>query len=115
MCTDKISSVTIRSLANASLSTLLAITNQEIILTAVVTSLAGTSYYTPVIYHWNFGDGHTAVSTELSITYSYSTPGSWNVTLQATNNVSSAVFSGRVKVYNGWLLLLCNKKISKLC
>ena len=83
----------------------MAITDKEIVLTAVVTSLAGTDYYTPVTYHWDFGDGHTAVSTEPSITYSYSTPGSWNVTLQAANNVSSAVFSGRVKVNTGWFLI----------
>ena len=95
---DYISSVTIKSLADA--SPLVAIINEELVFTAIVT--AGTNYYTPVTYHWNFGNGHTETSTEPSITYSYSTPGSWNVTLTATNNVSGVTFSGTVQVYKGW-------------
>ena len=80
----------------------MAIVNEENVFTANVTSLAGTNYYTPVTYHWDFGNGHTEVSSESSITYSYSTPGLWTVTLKATNNVSSAVFSGIVKISKGW-------------
>ena len=85
----------------------MAIVNEENVFTANVTSLAGTNYYTPVTYHWDFGNGHTEVSSESSITYPYSTPGLWTVTLKATNNVSSAVFSGRVMVSKGWLYCLC--------
>ena len=83
-------------------SPLVAIVNEENVFTANVTSLAGTNYYAPVTYHWDFGNGHTEVSSESSITYSYSTPGLWTVTLKATNNVSSAVFSGIVKISKGW-------------
>ena len=85
----------------------MAIVNEEIVFTANVTSLAGTNYYTPVTYHWKFGNGHTEVSSESSITHSYSTPGLWTFTLEATNNVSSAVFSGLVMVSKGWLYCLC--------
>ena len=84
-------------------SPLVAIVNEEVLFTAVVTSLARTNYYTPVTYQWNFGNGHTEVSTDsvASLTYSYSTPGLWNITLRATNNVSSALFTGGVNVVTG--------------
>ena len=94
---DKISNVIIDSLVSN--SPLVAIINEELVFTAIVT--AETDYYTPVTYHWDFGNGHTETSTEPSITYSYSTPGSWNVTLTAANNVSSVAFSGRVNVVKG--------------
>ena len=94
---DKMSHVIIDSLVSN--SPLVAIVNEELVFTAIVT--AKTDYYTPVTYHWDFGNGHTKTSTEPSITYSYSTCGLWNVTLTATNNVSSVAFSGRVNVVKG--------------
>ena len=105
-CLDKISNVIVNSLAGDN-SPLVVIVNEELVFTTVVASLAGTNYYAPVTYHWDFGNGHTEVSSESSITYSYSTPGLWTVTLKATNNVSSAVFSGIVKISKGWLYCLC--------
>ena len=103
---DKISNVIVISLAGD--SPLVATVNQELVFTTVVTSLAGTNYYTPVTYHWDFGNDHTEVSSESSITHSYSIPGLWTVTLEATNNVSSAVFSGRVNVVTG--KFICTSK-----
>ena len=96
---DKISSVTIKSFVDD--SPLLVIEKRDLILTAVVTSVAGTNYFTPVTYHWDFGNGDTKASTEPSITYSNYTSGQWNITLKATNNVSRAVFIGRVRVAKG--------------
>lgn len=100
-CLDKISNVIVNSLAGD--SPLVAIVNEELVFTPVVTSLGRTNYYTPVTYQWNFSNGHTEVFTnsEPSLTYSYSTPGLWNVTLRATNNVSSALFTGTVNVVTG--------------
>ena len=74
---------------------------EKLIFTAVVTSVAGTNYYIPVTYQWDFGTGDTKMSTESSITYSYSAPGLWNITLIVTNNVSSAMFIGKVDVSKG--------------
>ena len=96
---DKISNVIVSSLADD--SPLVAIVNEDLVLTAIVTSVAGTNYYTPVTYHWNFGNGHTEVLTEPSINYYYSTPGLWTVTLEATNNLSSVMFIGRVNIITG--------------
>ena len=96
---DDISSVTVKSLTDA--SPLVVIVNQEVVFTAVVTSLAGTTYYTPVTYQWDFGDGNNKVSTEASVIYSYSTPGVWNITLTAANNVSSAIFIGKINILEG--------------
>ena len=78
-----------------------AIVKENKVFTAVVTSVAGTDYYTPVTYQWDFGNGDVDTSTESSITYSYSTPGLWNITLTATNNVSSATFTGQVHIFKG--------------
>ena len=99
---DKISNVTIPSLDDNSSLHVVAIVNREIVFRAIIASVAGTNYYTPVFYHWDFGDGNTDMSADPSITHSYSDPGSWNVTLMAKNNVSSVTFIGRIKVYKGW-------------
>ena len=99
---DEISSVTIKSLAGN--TPLVATVKGELVFTANITSVAGTIYYTPVTYQWDYGDGNTAVSTEPSVTFSYSAPGSWNITVVATNNVSSAMFTGRINVFKGWYL-----------
>ena len=97
---DKISSVTIKSLADN--TPLVATVKGELVFTAIITSVAGTRYYTPVTYQWDYGDGNTEISTEPSVIYSYSAPGSWNITLVATNNVNSAMFIGRIHVFKGW-------------
>ena len=73
----------------------------QLVFTAVITSAAGTDYYTPVTYQWDFGDGNTETSAGPSTTYSYSAPGSWNITLVATNDVSKAMSIGRIDVYKG--------------
>lgn len=97
---DKISNVTIKSLADN--TPLVATVKEELVFTAIITSGAGTNYYTPVSYHWNYGDGNTEMSTEPLVTYSYSAPGLWNITVVAANNVSSAMFIGKIDVFKGW-------------
>jgi len=92
-------------------SPLVAIVERDLVFTAVVTSVAGTNYYTPVTYQWDFGNGHIETSTESSITYSYSTPGLWNITLIATNNVSSAMFTGKIHAFKGMYIFLCIKYV----
>ena len=90
-------------------SSLVAIVNAEVVFRAIITSAAGTNYYTPVTYLWDFGDSNAEMTTDPSITHSYSAPGSWNVSLTAKNNVSSATFSGQIKVSKGWsqMLFVC--------
>ena len=82
----------------------MALRNEKLIFTAVVTSVAGTEYYVPATYQWDFGTGDIRTSAESSITYSYSVSGSWNITLTVTNNVSSTMFVGRVDVSKGQFL-----------
>ena len=79
----------------------MALRNEKLIFTAVVTSVGGTNYYVPATYQWDFGTGDIRTSAESSITYSYSASGSWNITLTVTNNVSSAMFVGKVHVSKG--------------
>lgn len=85
-------------------SSLVVIVNADVTFTATLNSTGGTNYYIPVTYHWDFGNGDTRISTEPSVVYSYSVPGSWNITLTATNNVSSAQFVGMIHVSKGLLL-----------
>lgn len=99
---DNISSVTVKSLSVD--APLVAFVNGDLVFTAVVTGLTGNEYYMPVTFHWYFGNGDNETSTEPSVTYSYSAPGSWNITLMATNNVSTAVFTGRITVFKGLFL-----------
>ena len=80
----------------------MAIVKEELVFTAIITSVAGTIYYTPVTYHWDYGDDNTEISTEPSVTYSYPAPGLWNITVVAANNVSSACCIGRINVFKGW-------------
>jgi PKD repeat protein len=50
-------------------------------------SFTDTSIGTPVSWAWNFGDGQT--STLQNPTHTYSTPGTYNVTLRSTNAAGS--------------------------
>lgn len=50
----------------------------------------------PIAYQWNFGDGTTSTATDPS--HSYAAPGSFNVTLIATNAAGSSNTSATVTV-----------------
>ena len=98
LCSDEISNVNIKDTTD---SPIMALRNKTLIFTAVVTSVAGTEYYVPATYQWDFGTGDIKRSTELSVTYSYSASGLWNITLTVTNNVSSAMCIHQVDVSKG--------------
>ena len=78
------------------------IVDREVVFTADVETDSNSDYYTPVIYQWDFGDGINMVTTVPTVTHTYSTPGSWNVSVSASNNVSSpGPFIGIVNVAKG--------------
>ena len=79
------------------------IVDRELVFRADLETESGSDYYTPVIYHWNFGDGVNMESLEPTVTHTYTTPGSWNVSVSASNNVSNKIipFIGIVNVALG--------------
>jgi len=80
------------------------IVDRELVFRADLETKSGSDYYTPVIYHWNFGDDVNMESSEPTVTHTYTTPGSWNVSVSASNNVSNKIipFIGIVNVAKGW-------------
>ena len=68
---------------------------------ANVTTRFGSDYYTPVMYQWDFGDDSMNSSVP-TVTHTYTTPGSWNILVSVSNEVSSPVlFTGTVNVAKG--------------
>jgi len=96
--TDKIVGVNISTLTVP----LSVIVDRELVFRADVVTENGSDYYTPVKYQWDFGDSINVESREPTVTHIYTTPGSWNVSVSASNNVSSSVpFIGIVNAAKG--------------
>ena len=69
---------------------------------ADVTTRFGSDYYNPVMYQWDFGDNASMNSSVPTVTHTYTTPGSWNISVSVSNEVSSPVpFTGTVYIAKG--------------
>ena len=54
-----------------------------------------------ITYNWNFGNGVTKQTTEPQISYTYTTPGDYNISVTAKDNNGDSTSSDKFSVYAG--------------